>query len=203
MRHYSTKASERIGVESISRDGKKAKVVNYITCENFIVRFNDGQEIKLKNWKQFIQGNFNYKKHFKGPRNCRERIGEKKIMNNGLVATVTEYRGSHDIDIEFEDGEKRTGISWRDFCTGNVAHPTFLGGNVSQNELVLKFYLEPLGFVRIPQRSKLSNRIGLEGKELDLYNDKLRIAIEYDGEYYHANKDDEGKNKIVEGLCIE
>lgn len=203
MRYY-TKADERIGTESISRDGKKAEVVSYTTCENFLVRFSDGKEIRLKNWKQFIEGKFNYETYFKLSRNSDERTGERKIMNNGLAATVIEYRGSHDLAIEFEDGEKRTGVSWRDFCAGNVAHPTIFGGNVSQNELVLKFYLEPLGFERIPQRSKLSHRIGLEGKELDLYNDKLKIAIEYDGGYAHAkNKDDDRKNKIVEKLGIK
>lgn len=60
MRKYITKASERIGVESTSRDGKRAQVVSYSTCENFIIRFCDGKEIKLKNWKCFIEGNFNY-----------------------------------------------------------------------------------------------------------------------------------------------
>lgn len=117
MRKYITKASERIGVESTSRDGKRAQVVSYSTCENFIIRFCDGKEMKLKNWRYFIEGNFNYEKHFKAPRNREERIGEKK---------------------------------------------------------------------------------------LDLYNDKLKIAIEYDGEYSHTkNKDDEGKNKIVEKLGIK
>ena len=193
MRKYITKASERIGVESTSRDGKRAQVVSYSTCENFIIRFCDGKEMKLKNWRYFIEGNFNYEKHFKASRNREERIGEKKVMNNGLTAEVIEYRGSHDMDILFEDGGKRTGVSWRDFCIGSIAHPTIPGGNVSQNELVLRFYLESLGFVRIPQRSKRSDRVGLEGKELDLYNDKLKIAIEYDGEYSHTkNKDDEG-----------
>lgn len=132
MRKYITKASERIGVESTSRDGKRAQVVSYSTCENFIIRFCDGKEIKLKNWKCFIEGNFNYEKHFKSPRNREERIGGKKVMNNGLTAEVIEYRGSHDMDILFEDGEKRTGVSWRDFCIGNIAHPTIHGGNVSQ-----------------------------------------------------------------------
>ena len=126
MKNRTTKASERIGVESTSRDGKRAQVVNYTTCENFIVRFYDGREIKLKNWKQFIEGNFNYEKYFKTLKNSEERIGKKKIMNNGLVAVVVAYRGSHDIDILFEDGEKRTGVSWRDFCAGNIAHPTIL-----------------------------------------------------------------------------
>lgn len=106
MRKYITKASERIGVESTSRDGKRAQVVSYSTCENFIIRFCDGKEMKLKNWRYFIEGNFNYEKHFKAPRNREERIGEKKVMNNGLTAEVIEYRGSHDMDILFEDGEK-------------------------------------------------------------------------------------------------
>ena len=65
MRKYITKASERIGVESTSRDGKRAQVVSYSTCENFIIRFCDGKEMKLKNWRYFIEGNFNYEKHFK------------------------------------------------------------------------------------------------------------------------------------------
>lgn len=37
-------------------------------------------------------------------------------MNNGLTAEVIEYR-SHDMDILFEDGGKRTGVSWRDFVS--------------------------------------------------------------------------------------
>lgn len=57
MRKYITKASERIGVESTSRDGKRAQVVSYSTCENFIIRFCDGKEMKLKNWRYFIEGN--------------------------------------------------------------------------------------------------------------------------------------------------
>ena len=62
MRKYITKASERIGVESTSKDGKRAQVVSYSTCENFIIRFCDGKEMKLKNWRYFIEGNFNYEK---------------------------------------------------------------------------------------------------------------------------------------------
>ena len=138
MRKYITKASERIGVESTSRDGKRAQVVSYSTCENFIIRFCDGKEMKLKNWRYFIEGNFNYEKHFKAPRNREERIGEKKVMNNGLTAEVIEYRGSHDMDILFEDGGKRTGVSWRDFCIGSIAHPTIPGGNVSGAERGLR-----------------------------------------------------------------
>ena len=77
MRKYITKASERIGVESTSRDGKRAQVVSYSTCENFIIRFCDGKEMKLKNWRYFIEGNFNYEKHFKALVLCQDLVQVK------------------------------------------------------------------------------------------------------------------------------
>lgn len=86
-------------------------------------------------------------------------------MNNGLTAEVIEYREVM-IWIFCLKMEKKNGSILADFCIGNIAHPTIHGGNVSQNELVLRFYLESLGFVRIPQRSKRSDRVGLEGKSL-------------------------------------
>ena len=56
MRKYITKASERIGVESTSRDGKRAQVVSYSTCENFIIvkeRIEGGANEKAV-WRLFI-----------------------------------------------------------------------------------------------------------------------------------------------------
>ena len=55
MRKYITKASERIGVESTSRDGKRAQVVSYSTCENFIIRFCDApwfEDFQRRNYKK-------------------------------------------------------------------------------------------------------------------------------------------------------
>lgn len=36
------KKSERIGMEKTSRDGKKAKVIEYYSCENFMIEFENG-----------------------------------------------------------------------------------------------------------------------------------------------------------------
>lgn len=41
------KKSERIGMEKTSRDGKKAKVIEYYSCENFIIEFENGLQRKL------------------------------------------------------------------------------------------------------------------------------------------------------------
>ena len=41
------KKSERIGMEKTSRDGKKAKVIEYYSCENFMIEFENGLQRKI------------------------------------------------------------------------------------------------------------------------------------------------------------
>ena len=42
----------------------------------------------------------------------KQRIGETVIANNGLKATLIDYRRSDDIDVRFEDGTIVTGIRY-------------------------------------------------------------------------------------------
>lgn len=54
-----------------------------------------------------------------------ERIGEIKLMANGLNAKIIDYKSVHDIDIEFEDG---TIVRHRDYCSfvkGGIKHPNY------------------------------------------------------------------------------
>ena len=51
------------------------------------------------------------------------RIGEKRMMNNGLEATITAYLNSKDIDLEFEDGMVVTHRTYSNFKKGNIGHP--------------------------------------------------------------------------------
>ena len=41
-------------------------------------------------------------------------------MHCGLSATIVAYRLSIDIDVQFEDGEIRTHVSYHDFVKGNI-----------------------------------------------------------------------------------
>ena len=196
------KRNERIGAESISRDGKVAKVVAYRSCESFQIQFEDGTLRKMSNWHNFREGFFNYEYMYHRPRTA-DRLGTVYRMNNGLMAKVISYVHSHDMDIQFEDGSIARHVEWRNFILGNVAHPTMKGQQVSINELVLAFYLEPLGFQKVKQRSVRSRKIGLEGKEIDLYDESRNIAVEYDGEYAHGDvKKDRDKNEIFAKLGI-
>lgn len=84
-----------------------------------------------------------------------------------------------------------------------MARPILKGTQISINELILAFYLEPLGFHKIPQRSMKSIELGLKGKELDLYHPERKIAVEYDGEYVHKNSENDlEKNRLLTNLGI-
>ena len=54
-----------------------------------------------------------------------KRIGETKLMTNGLNAKIINYKNVHDIDIEFADG---TIVRHRDYCSfvkGGIRHPNY------------------------------------------------------------------------------
>jgi hypothetical protein len=50
----------------------------------------------------------------------RNRTGETRLMHCGMKATITDYRSSRDIDIEFEDGTVVKNINYNNFKTGSV-----------------------------------------------------------------------------------
>lgn len=52
-----------------------------------------------------------------------DRIGLTRLMNNGLQATITAYRGAHDIDIQFSNGAKVFNKYYHDFAIGLVRCP--------------------------------------------------------------------------------
>lgn len=51
------------------------------------------------------------------------RVGESKLMDNGLLATIIGYRRHSDIDVQFEDGAIRANITYTSFKKGIVMHP--------------------------------------------------------------------------------
>ena len=50
----------------------------------------------------------------------RSHVGESRIMNCGLMAVITRFGSSSDVDIKFEEGSIRTGITYRNFLLGTV-----------------------------------------------------------------------------------
>lgn len=70
---------------------------------------------------------------------------------------------------------------------------------VSINELAVLYYLLPYGFKRGTKGSL--QHLGLGYKEIDVYNESLKIGIEYDG-YLHTDAKDSTKNRLCASAGI-
>ena len=55
----------------------------------------------------------------------KSRLGETRVMNCGLKATIIAYRNVHDIVIRFEDGIE-VSTHYKEFAKGSVGHPTLM-----------------------------------------------------------------------------
>ena len=59
----------------------------------------------------------------RGTKPNQTRIGEQKIMKNGLLATIVGYRNNYDIDVEFEDGVVAQHKKYSLFVAGSIGYP--------------------------------------------------------------------------------
>lgn len=53
----------------------------------------------------------------------KNKIGEKRKMNNGQYAEIIKYENAENIDVRFEDGYVKTNITYGQFKKGEVKNP--------------------------------------------------------------------------------
>ena len=53
----------------------------------------------------------------------KERIGESKVANNGLLMSIIGYRNANDIDVQFEDGTIVHNKQYSQFAIGAIKNP--------------------------------------------------------------------------------
>lgn len=129
----------------------------------------------------------------------KERLGESKRMNNGMLATITEYRSASDIDVQFEDGSVREHVSYCLFARGSLSNPNLKYKNgVSLQEFAIFYYLRHLGFCKINKGEWKEKGFGRF--ELDLCNINAKSAIEYDGGF-HRTQNALKRDKIKNAKC--
>ena len=103
--------------------------------------------------------------HQKAP---QTRLGEKRIMRNGLLAEIINYRSSDDIDVQFDDGSI-TNTTYFHFVRETVGHPNY--------------------------RCHAPNRLGMRClmncgmyAEIIQYNNSLDITVRFDDGAISAHK---------------
>lgn len=105
--------------EKVELDGYSFEVIGYGSGNGrYDIRFDNGEEVQDKNFHDVEKGKIlpsNIKKqhkndfHSKKVDNTRNKIvGLTKTNKNGEKATIVDYLGNNIIEIEFEDGYKKT-----------------------------------------------------------------------------------------------
>ena len=110
-------AENCLGKTRMMNCGMKATIIRYNTSKDFDVRFEDGAIATCKDYRRFRKGGIAH------PSTTAEgRLGETRMMNCGMKATIIRYGKYSDIDVRFEDGAVAKNKTYRAFKKGKIAH---------------------------------------------------------------------------------
>ena len=114
---------QRLGEQKVMNNGLRAMIIEYRKADDIDVKFEDNTIVKNKKYADFTIGNIGYPGRNSHLPDKDQRLGESKTMNNGQKATIVKYVSSNNVDVRFEDGSIRSGVSYSAFHCGSVAHP--------------------------------------------------------------------------------
>lgn len=185
-----------IGQRSMTACNTPITIIGGTGKGDITVTTDDGRIIEHQKYYKFVnkQVSIRYEDTIHA-KNRKKYLGMKHEQLIGYVAEIIEYNSCENIVVRFEDGKTAKTNIYR-FTHGLVPHPKVkAASNTSLNEFTLYYVFGKAGFSKKPIHD--STIPELEGKELDLFNRKLKIAIEYDG-WLHKNqkKRDKEKDKL-------
>ena len=111
----------RVGETRMMNCGMEATIIRYGGATDIDVRFEDETVVKNRWYGNFKKGeiaNPNIKTF------AEVRLGETRMMNCGMEATIIRYGGATDIDVRFEDGAVAKNKAYGEFKKGGIAHPS-------------------------------------------------------------------------------
>ena len=112
---------DRLGETRMMKCGMKATIIRYGSATDIDVRFEDGTVVKNRWYGNFKKGeiaNPNIKTF------TEVRLGETRMMNCGMEATIIRYESAKDMDVCFKDGAVAKNKAYGEFKKGGIAHPS-------------------------------------------------------------------------------
>lgn len=106
---------DRLGETRMMNCGMEATIIRYGKYSDIDVRFEDETIVEHRRYEHFKRGSIT------NP-NFNPRLGETKMMNCGMEATIIRYGGATDIDVRFEDGTVVKHGVYGNFKKGEIAH---------------------------------------------------------------------------------
>ena len=110
---------DRLGETRMMNCGMEATIIRYGRCEDIDIRFEDGKVVVHKAYDKFKKGSI---AHPNTKVSAKDRLGETRMMNCGMEATIIRYGGCKDIDVRFEDGKVAVHKAYNAFEKGKIAN---------------------------------------------------------------------------------
>ena len=110
----------RLGETRMMNCGMEATIIRYESAKDMDVCFKDGAIVEHRKYDSFKRGeiaNPNMKV------SAKNRLGETRMMNCGMKATIIRYGNNGDIDVRFEDRTIAKRKGYGDFKKGKIANP--------------------------------------------------------------------------------
>ena len=119
--------NNRLGEIKMMNCGMKAKIIEYLNCNNITVEFEDGYITKNKRYRNFNLGSIsNPNVKVKSLFIKEDRTNECGVNNQGLNMKILHYNNANDIDIIFEnDNTVIKNKSYKSFKKGEIINPNF------------------------------------------------------------------------------
>ena len=110
-------AENRLGETRMMNCGMKATIIRYDGYDDIDVRFEDEKVVEHRTYGEFKKGGIAHPST-----TAKARLGETRMMNCGMEATIIRYENSREIDVRFEDGAATEHKGYKEFKNGKIAH---------------------------------------------------------------------------------
>ena len=101
------------------KNGLIATIIAQPDKEHVDVIFQHGLILKNVLLKDYMNGDLDFTGLY-NPNLRYERVGEKRLSNSGRWMTIVAYKGTHHVDILFDNGFLVTDKDYRNFRTGEI-----------------------------------------------------------------------------------
>ena len=118
---FEQRAIDRVHETQMMSCGINATIINYRSAADIDIQFEDGIIVKNKKYTDFLKGYITHPFNTSAQK-AQNRIGQKKMMNCGINATIIAYRSAMDLDVQFDDGVILTGYRYEQFQKGKIPH---------------------------------------------------------------------------------
>ena len=110
---------DRLGETRVMKCGMEAIIIRYRKAIDIDVRFEDGTVVERKTYSAFKKGSISNPNIKASAETC---LGDTRMMNCGMKATIIRYEGATEIDVRFEDGTVVKHGVYGNFKKGEIAH---------------------------------------------------------------------------------